>query len=161
VYELAGGSINHGLLCGNIYSEIRNGLNTKNNGCKTLNSELKLYISIKNSFVHPDAMVVCDKIKASESDKNSITNPTLIVEVLSNSTALYDRSDKFFLYRQIPSFKEYVLIEQDKYLVEVYYKPTSDDLWNISRFEGIDQIIHLQSINLKINMTDLYFDVNL
>lgn len=135
--------------------------NTNNNGCKTLNSEIKLYISNKNSFVHPDAMVICDEIKTSEFDKNSITNPTLIVEVLSKSTVLYDRSDKFFLYRQIPSLKEYVLIEQDKYLVEIYYKPTNDDLWKINRFEGIDQIIHLQSIYLKVNMADLYFDVTL
>jgi len=106
-------------------------------------------------------MVICGNIETSKFDKNSTTNPILVVEVLSKSTALYDRSDKFFLYRQIKSLKEYVLIEQDKYLVEVYHKPTNDDLWKINRFEGLDQTVHLQSIDLKIKMADLYFDVNL
>ena len=77
----------------------------------------------------------------------------LIVEVLSKSTADYDRGDKFYLYRQIPTLQEYVLIEQDKPLVEVYFKKPNTDLWQITRFEGKDSMLILQSIDLEIIVT--------
>lgn len=159
VFAMAGGTYNHGLLCGNIYTELRNGINTNGKNCKPLSSEIKLHIKSKNSFVHPDAMVVCGEVEKSKEDGNAITNPTLIVEVLSKSTAEYDRGDKFHLYRQIPSLKEYVLISQVKPVVEVFYKPTNSDLWRITRHEGLDEMIMIASLGFEIKMQDLYFDV--
>lgn len=160
IFALAGGSIHHGLLCGNIYSELRNGLNAKKANCKPVTSELKLFVDSQNSFVYPDAMVVCGDLKPSERDQQAITNPTLIVEVLSKLTADYDRGDKFFLYRQIPTLQEYVLIEQDKPVVEVYYKKPEADLWQISRFSGLESSLELQSIGIKIKLANLYYDIN-
>ncbi len=159
IYALAGGTLNHGLLCGNIYAELRGALKNNKSKCKPFTSEVKLNIGSENSFVYPDSMVICGDIEIADTDKNSVKNPVLIVEVLSKSTALYDRGDKFYLYRQIPSLQEYVLIEQDKPLVEVFYKKPKSDLWRISRFEGLDTKIKLQSLNIEINMTDLYYDI--
>ncbi len=159
IFALAGGSVNHGLLCGNIYSEIRNGLKEKGRNCKPVTSELKLFIEASNSYVYPDAMVLCDELEESKEEKHALVNPILIVEVLSKSTSDYDRGDKFYMYRQIPSLQEYVMIEQDKATVEVYYKKTTSDLWKITRFIGLESVIELQSIDLKIKMADLYFDV--
>ncbi|MEL6866496.1 MAG: Uma2 family endonuclease [Bacteroidota bacterium] len=159
IYASAGGSINHGLLCGNIYSELRNGLKHKGSNCKPVTSELKLYIRSQNSFVYPDAMVVCGEIEESAYEVNALTNPILIVEVLSKSTSDYDRGDKFYLYRQIKTLREYVLIEQDKAVVEVYYRDSVSGLWRISRFIGMTATVELQSINLSIKMADLYFDI--
>jgi Uma2 family endonuclease len=161
IYALAGGSLNHGLLCGNIYSELRSSLKNKNSNCKPLTSEIKLNIQNKNSFVYPDTMVICGEIETSKNDKNSVTNPILIVEVLSKSTSDYDRGDKFYFYRQIETLQEYILIEQDKYVVEVYYKKPKSDLWRISRFEGFDEKIKIQSLDISISMKDLYFDVEI
>ncbi len=163
IFALAGGSINHGLLCGNIYSEIRNGLKNKNSNCKPVTSEIKLNIQTKskNSFLYPDTMVICGDLEYSQDDKNAVTNPILIVEVLSKSTADYDRGDKFHLYRQIESLQEYVLVEQDKHIVDVYYKNPKSDLWKITRIEGIDSHINLQSIGILISMKELYYDIKL
>ena len=161
IFALAGGSINHGLLCGNIYSELRNGLRTKSGNCKPVTSELKLSVESQNSFVYPDTMVVCGDIQPSDRDQHAITNPVLIAEVLSKSTADYDRGDKFFLYRQIPTLQEYVLIEQDKYVIEVYYKKPETDLWQISRVTGLENTLELQSIGIQIKLADLYFDIDL
>ena len=158
VYALAGGTLNHTKLCGNIYAELRSKL--KNLNCNPYTSEAKLSIKNKNTFVYPDSIVVCGEIKTSEKDKNAITNPTLIVEVLSKSTAHYDRGDKFHLYRQIPSLQEYVLIEQVKPVVEIYYRKERNDIWQISRIEGLDQAIKLQSLDIEISMSKLYFDVS-
>jgi len=161
IFALAGGTLNHGLLCGNIYAEIRRGLKAQASDCKPLLSEIKLNISKKNNYVYPDTMVVCGELEMSKEDENAVTNPILIVEVLSKSTAEYDRGDKFHFYRQIASLEEYVLIEQDKAVVEIYYKKKGTDLWSISRYEGISASIKLQSIGVNIKMQELYFDVDM
>jgi Uma2 family endonuclease len=104
-------------------------------------------------------MVICGEIKVSESDKDSVINPTLIVEILSKSTGEYDRGDKFYKYRQIESFKEYVLVNQEKAVVEVFYKK-ENKIWEISRIEGLSKNINLQSIGVEIKMSNLYLNVN-
>jgi len=161
VYALAGGTINHGRLCGNIYSEIRQGLKGKQSDCEAFTSEIKLHIHKKNTYVYPDTMVVCGDVDTANEDSNSVTNPMLIVEVLSKSTSDYDRGEKFHLYRQIPSLQEYVLIEQDKKIVEVYYKKKGSDLWSITRYETQDKVLILNSINIEISINDLYNNINI
>ncbi len=161
IFALAGGSINHGLLCGNIYSELKNELKKKQSKCKPLTSEIKLNIKDQNSYVYPDTMVICGGIERSAHDEQSVVNPILIVEVLSKSTANYDRGDKFFLYKKIPTLQEYVLIEQDKAQVDVFYKKLGSDLWRISRFEGLKTTITFQSIDVDMKMSELYFEVEI
>jgi Uma2 family endonuclease len=161
IYALAGGTLEHALLIGNVYSELRNGLREKGNNCKPITNDAKLHIEKENKFVYPDTMVICGEFEKSSANKDAVTNPILIVEVLSKSTSDYDRGDKFYFYRQIPTLQEYVLIDQSRYLVDIYYKIEKSDLWSISRYEGNDQKIKLQSIDIEISMKDLYFDVNI
>jgi Uma2 family endonuclease len=106
IYAMAGGTLNHGLICGNIYGEIRAGLKENHSDCKAINSEVKLYIQSLNSFLYPDTKVICGGIEQSNKEVNAVTNPSIIVEVLSKTTAHYDRGDKFYFYRQIPSLQE-------------------------------------------------------
>ncbi len=161
IFALAGGSLPHGLLCGNIYSLLRNALKAKQSDCKPLNGEIKLHIAEKKSYVYPDAMVICGAIETAKDNEHAVTNPKLLVEVLSKSTADYDRGDKFYLYRQVSSLQEYVLIEQEKAVVEVFYKRQETDLWQIKRFEGLEDVVNLQSIDLEIKMLDLYEDIQI
>jgi Uma2 family endonuclease len=157
IFALAGGTLNHGLLCGNAYSEIRNKLKTKGSNCVPFTSEVKIYIGKRNSYVYPDSLVICGDIEKSEVEINSIINPILIVEVLSKSTAEYDRGDKFYFYRQLQSFKEYILIEQDRHIVDVHFKNKNSDLWKITRYEGLGKIIKIHSLDIEITMEELYF----
>jgi len=161
IYALAGGTLNHGLIGGNVYSEMRNKLKANKSKCLPFNSDVKLHIEESNSYVYPDTMVICGDIEQSTEDENSVTNPVLVVEVLSKSTAEYDRGDKFYLYRKIPTFKEYVLIEQKRHVVDVHYKRNNSDLWQITRYEGLDKVIKLQSIGIEISMEELYFRTNI
>lgn len=161
IYALAGGSLEHALLIGNAYSELRNGLRKKGSNCKPITNDAKLYIEKENKYVYPDSMVICGEIEKSKDTKDAVTNPILIVEVLSKSTSEYDRGDKFYFYRQIPSLQEYVLIDQSRYVVEVYYKKDKNDLWRISRYEGLDQVISIQSLDIEISMRELYFDIDI
>jgi Uma2 family endonuclease len=161
IYALAGGSLEHALLVGNIYSELRNGLRSQQSNCKPITSEAKLFIKSENKYLYPDSMVICGEVERPEANKDAVANPVLIVEVLSKSTAEYDRGDKFHFYRQIPTLSEYVLIDQSRYVVEVYYKQSGNNLWRISRYEGLDQMIKFQSLALEISMKELYFDIEI
>ncbi len=160
ILAMSGGSINHGILCGNIYSEIRKGLKDNTSDCKVFGSEIRIHIKENNSIVYPDAMVICGALEVSDEDKNAVKNPVLIVEVLSKSTANYDRGDKFYKYRQLTSFKEYLLINQDKKVVEIFLK-NEDQRWEIIRISEQNEYVTLQSIDVRIRMDDLYKNISL
>ncbi|MEO1518915.1 MAG: Uma2 family endonuclease [Bacteroidota bacterium] len=83
IYALAGGTLNHGLLCGNVYSELRKKLERNGSSCLAMSSEIRLFIESRNSYVYPDAMVICGDIEKSKEEVNSVMNPLLIVEVYS------------------------------------------------------------------------------
>ena len=98
IYAMAGGTYNHGLICGNIFGEIKARLKEKDSPCFALSSEVKLAIQSENSILYPDTMVVCEAAEMSSLTPNAVTNPTVIIEVLSKTTASFDRGDKFFFY---------------------------------------------------------------
>lgn len=157
IYAMAGGTLNHGLICGNIFGEIRIALKAKNSDCKVINSEIKLHVKEKNSFLYPDAMVICGAIEKSKTELNSVTNPVVIIEVLSKSTASYDRGDKFFFYRQIDTLKEYILIEQDKAQIEIFKR--KKDLWQITRISGLGELLPISTLDIELKLEDIYQDI--
>ena len=161
LYALAGGTLHHTILCGNVYAELRAALKHKNVDCKVYTSELKVHIknNQKNSFVYPDATVVCGSVQTSDEDPNAVTNPKVIIEILSKSTADYDRGDKFHLYRALSSLQEYILVDQEKYVIDIYSKKENSDLWHIDRVEGVDHQLYLDSIDVKIPLESIYTDV--
>jgi Uma2 family endonuclease len=88
-----------------------------------------------------------------------VTNPLLIVEVLSKSTKNYDQGDKFTFYRSIPQFKEYVLVEQNQYQV-MHYSKTNEGEWIFREYKSEDDIVKLQYLDFEISLVDIYQDVN-
>jgi Uma2 family endonuclease len=109
------------------------------------NSDTKIRIEQYNKFVYPDAVVICEKPEFYQNRKDTITNPLLIVEVLSDSTKEYDRTLKYEYYRTIPSFKEYVLVHQDTKHVSVYTKQT-DNTWIVRDYDGDEATAILYAI---------------
>lgn len=158
IFAMAGGTVEHGLISGNTYGEIRMALRRKNSDCTPINSDVKLHIISLNKFLYPDVMVICGEIERSEAEKDAIINPTVIVEVLSQSTESYDRGDKFFSYRQIASLKEYILIDQYKAQIDAYVR--EEDLWKIMRIEGMDKELNLDSLGITISLKDIYENVS-
>jgi len=140
-YAMAGGSFNHNIINGNVYTDINIALRGKE--CITMNSDTKLYIESSNSYVYPDLMVVCGGLEASENYTDALINPVIVVEVVSKSTEAHDRSDKFKLYRTISSLRYYVLIKQDKIQIDVYHRKTPTSLWSIKTIEGVDKSLEL------------------
>ena len=157
ILEMSGGTINHGVISDNIYNALRQRIRKGGSGCKTYSDNIKIRIEALNQFVYPDAMVICGGIERSDKDAESVTNPKVIVEVLSKSTAGYDRGDKFHKYRQLDSFQEYILIDQYQYVVETFYK-NEQGFWEISRAEGLENSLYVKSFDFSISMGELYED---
>jgi len=155
IFAMSGGTLNHGILGNNINTELNNSVRENKKECITINGDVKIYIENANSFVYPDAMVICGPIETFEKDENSVINPVLIVEVLSKSTESYDRGDKFHKYCSLPSFKEYVLIDQNKPVIDILYREDAS-YWKMTTTIGLEKTIFLNTLNCHIKMSDIY-----
>ncbi len=118
-------------------------------------ADQRLWIPDRNLYTYPDAMVVPRPIQLQSGRTDTITNPLAIAEVLSKSTKSYDRDEKFAAYRAIPTFQEYVLIDQYTPHVEQYTK-TNSQTWIFSEYNGLDSSFILTSISVEISLADLY-----
>jgi Uma2 family endonuclease len=118
-------------------------------------SDMRLWMPDQERYTYPDVMVVKGQPIFTDEKQTGISNPCLIVEVLSNSTGEYDRENKFKLYRSIPSFQEYILVEQTSYGVEQYAKQTNGK-WILADYVGEDAVLKLESVDFEISLMDLY-----
>ena len=127
---------------------------------KLYNSDMKIWIGELQHFVYPDAVVVCEKPALYPGRKDIITNPLLIVEVLSPGTEACDRNDKFLEYRAIPSFKEYVCLRQDAVEGVAFYRE-EESLWRESNAYGIEGVLPLRSLGVEFPLGKVYEEVEL
>ena len=128
-------------------------------GCRTFDSDLKVYVEAANKGFHPNVSVACRPITGPE-EMNAVDNPVLLVEVLSEGTADYDRGQKFWFYSQLPSLREYVLIEQDRPAAETRYRSSPDDHWTMAYYEGEDTEVVLRSLDLRLPLAQIYEDTD-
>jgi Uma2 family endonuclease len=122
-------------------------------------SDMRLWIPDRNRYTYPDVMVTDGKPSFTDRKQTAITNPCLILEILSNSTEEYDRTNKFKLYRSISTFREYILVDQTSYSIEKYTK-SNDGQWTLADYVGEDAVLKLESFNFEISLQDLYKRVN-
>lgn len=153
IWNMSGGSYAHGVIPSNLTVEI--GIAIKNKGCNTFNSDTKIGIAETQSYLYPDLGVVCGEPRFSEVRDDILINPILLVEVLSESSAARDRGMKFDRYWMIPSLREYVLVEQDRPQVEVYFR---NDLGRLEydRYTDLTQVVTFRSLAIKVSMADIY-----
>jgi Uma2 family endonuclease len=156
IFAMAGGSPNHSIICFNLCRHIGNAISDKN--CTGFESNMKLEIAEAEAYVYPDAMVVCGDTGDFENSADVITDPVLIIEVLSPSTELFDRGKKFQYYLTIPSLREYVLVSQDKPKAELFFKQ-NDNIWQYTVTEGLDKTVVFKSLECGIALKDIYHKV--
>ncbi len=154
VFAMSGAARKHSAISSNVGRNLGNLLPK---GCRPFNSDLKVYVEAVNKGFHPDVSVACRPITG-PGEINAIDNPVLLVEVLSESTAAYDRGQKFWHYSQLASLREYVLIEQDRPAVEVRYRSSASEDWMMAYYEGEDAEIVLRSFDLRLPIAQLYED---
>jgi Uma2 family endonuclease len=150
---LAGADINHIQIVTNLVETLSPRLKKKN--CRTFSNDLKIWIPNREKFLYPDVAVVCGKLDFYKLRRDVIKNPNLIIEVLSGSTAAFDRSEKLWLYQTLESLQEYVLISQEKAVVEQYLR-RDDENWIYRATIGIDSSVNFKSVELEVKLKDIY-----
>jgi Uma2 family endonuclease len=152
IIAMAGASSQHNLIAGNLYGETRSQL--KGRPCRAYVSDMRLRVTPTGLYTYPDVMAVCGEPRFSDDEVDTLLNPTMIAEVLSPSTESYDRGDKFAQYCQLASLREYVLIAQDKVLVERYTQQGNE--WLRTDFKSLDDALPLASIGCEIALREIY-----
>jgi Uma2 family endonuclease len=158
MYAMSGASVRHNLIVGNVIA----GLNVqlRKTPCSVYPSDLKVRVPSGKKFFYPDVSVTCDEIEFADNQKDVVLNPIIVVEVLSESTAAFDRGKKFQSYQQIESLKEYLLVSQDEHVVEHYLRQ-EDGRWLYTKASGLDEVITLPSVNCRLALSDVYNKVTL
>ncbi|BAU64768.1 hypothetical protein STA3757_21430 [Stanieria sp. NIES-3757] len=153
IIPMAGGTTNHNKIAGNIYVNFR--VAFKENNYEIFIGDVRLLIPRYNIYTYPDVMIIEGKAVYEGKGTTTVTNPWLIIEVLSSSTSSYDKGKKFRYYRSLPSFKEYILIDQYGFFVEQYSK-TEDNKWLLTESENESDILAFTSLNFQISLQDIY-----
>lgn len=150
-FAQAGGTRRHSLIGMNTARAIGNMLT--GHECQVHGSDMRVHIEATGYHAYPDVSVVCPPVQGNADDE--ITNPILVVEVLSPSTADFDRGGKFGHYRQIPSLKEYLVLWQDEPRAE-HHTRTDDGLWLLREIVGIDTTLHLKCLPKPLELRNVY-----
>ena len=153
ILAMAGGTIEHGALCAAIVGMLRQQLRGRR--CRVFDSNARLRVAASGNAYYPDASVVCGTLDADPSDALSITNPTVVVEVLSPSTAAYDTGEKLTDYQRIASLQHVVVVHQETQRVEVHTRSGSE--FSVATF-GPGEDARLAELDITVSVDELYFD---
>lgn len=150
---MSGGMPNHNRIIGNLFAALNFAF--KGKPYEAFVTDQRLWIPRKRIYTYPDILIVKGELELQEGRKDTLTNPSAIIEVLSKSTQNYDKGDKFTAYRSIPSFQEYILVDQYSMHVEHYVK-TEQRKWIFQEYDEVDNALVFASLPFEILLTDLY-----
>ena len=153
---MAGASRPHNEIADNLVRAVGNRL--EGSGCRTYSRDQKVRTGPKGLYTYPDVIVACGDRQFAADDADTLLNPQVIIEVLSDTTERYDRGRKFRQYERIAALREYVLVAQDEPLVERWVRQP-DGSWNRTTFEGLDADMELATVPVRVPMAAVYADV--
>lgn len=156
IFAMSGATFRHNQIFKNTYINL--GSKLKGKPCQPYGSDLRIHIPNNSLFTYPDIFIICGQPEMTDTIKDTVVNPSVIMEILSKSTYDYDKGQKFTLYRDIVSLKEYILIDSMSVRVEHYYK-NDDGSWTLKDYRTIDDKIHIQTIAAELLLSDVYTDV--
>jgi Uma2 family endonuclease len=152
IFAMAGGSVTHNHISANVVALLRTTL--ARTPCSAFGSDMRL-CTPSGLLTYPDAMVICGDIGLVPGREDEVTNPVLIVEVLSEATRAYDRGEKFALYKTLPSFREYLLIEQQRVCLEVQ-RCDAQGGWTPVVYDSLDRVVQLGSVPVELPLAEVY-----
>ncbi len=153
MYAMAGASRRHVFIVTNVVASL--GGQLKGGRCSAFANDLRVKVSTHGLYTYPDVGVVCGKGRYEDKYGDTLLNPTVIIEVISDSTESYDRGRKFEMYRTLESLTDYLLVAQDEPLVE-HFSRMSDGRWALSEHKGMDAAVAIASIDCTLALTDIY-----
>jgi len=153
IFAMAGASRQHNRITFNVGGLLHAQLQGK--PCEGFSNDMRVKVEDDSLYTYPDVVVACGEAKFADEALETLLNPTLIIEVLSDSTEKYDRGKKFAHYQRIESLQEYVLISQDEARIECFTRQP-DDRWMLSKAERLEDVITLESIDCTLPLTEVY-----
>jgi len=157
VFAMAGGTPQHSLIATNLAREFGNRLTSAN--CVPYNGDLRIKIEATGLCTYPDLSVICGPLQFADGTNDTVVNPTLLLEVLSDSTEAYDRGRKFEHYRQIPTCKEYLLVSQQEPRIEQFIRQ-ADGRWLLNEAAGLKATLELPSLRVSISLAEVFAKVD-
>jgi len=157
IIPMTGGTPNHNDISGNLYILLKSALKGKD--YRIFYADQRLRIPAVNLYTYPDVMVVPKPLELQTGRRDTVVNPCFIAEVLSKSTQNYDRSEKFAAYRTIPTFQEYLLVDQHRVHVEHHVK-TAVNQWLFSEYDDPSVILSFKAFEVQIQIADLYENID-
>lgn len=157
VFAIAGASRRHALIVTNLVGELRQLLLRR--PCEVYSTDLRLRVTPTGLFTYPDVMVVCGEPEFAAEDPDTVVNPVLIIEVLSETTKNYDRGEKFRHYRTLASLREYLLVAQDGVQIEQYVRQ-ADGSWRLTETSNPEAILELASLGCQLPVASVYEKVS-
>ena len=155
IYAMPGASHEHNVIMGNTFAALHIQLRART--CIVYPSDMRVKIGLAGQYTYPDVVVVCDEPRFDDTHFDTLLNPTVLIEVLSPSTAAYDRGEKFAAYQKLDSLCEYILIAQDEVCVDHYLRQEQD--WNLTTFRSLDDVFTLVSIGCELALQAIYAKV--
>ena len=152
LFAMAGGSREHNLLVAAVLREL--GVRLRGAACQPYASDQRIRLPSLARYVYPDVSVTCRPVETDPADRDTITNPRLVVEVLSDSTEGFDRGEKFVAYRSVPSLIDCLLVSQHAARIE-HYARSEDGSW-VLRTHGSGSVVALGSIGVELPVSDIY-----
>ena len=152
IFAMAGASRSHNLIVRNI----SRGLDPQREGqaCEVYTNDMRVEVDPTGLYTYPDVVIVCGQPQFKDANEDTLLNPTVIMEVLSDSTASYDRGEKFEHYGTLPSLTDYLLIAQDRAAIE--QRVRTDRGWQLAFHYGLDAVVPLPSIGCELHLSDVY-----
>jgi Uma2 family endonuclease len=151
--NMSGASNRHNIIFSNLFTGI--GIALKGKPCQPYGPDMRVNIPENTLFTYPDISVFCGEVEPSAEDEDTVIQPTLLIEILSPSTKEYDRGGKFKLYRDIPTLKEYILVDALSINIEAF-RINNSGHWELEEYCTLEGNLNMQSINVSIPLTEIY-----
>lgn len=156
IFAMSAPKVQHSIIAVNITVFL--GRKLKDKGCRPFNVNTRIHIPSNTLFTYPDVFLICGDIKTMNNDNWNVLNPSVIFEILSPSTRNYDRGKKFELYKDIPTLKEYILVDSKKVHVQSFYKNKHGN-WELTEYTSLTEKLKIKTVDLAIKLSDIYEDV--
>lgn len=153
IFPRSGNSINHNRITGNLLVQMKS--YRQNPALEIFMCDIRIWVKNKDFFTYPDLIIISGNPEFYPGRDDTITNPMIIIEVISESTQNYDRGEKFVLYRSLVSFKEYILIDQYEQHVELFVK-NSEGKWILTEYDHSDDMLKLSALDFQITLKEIY-----
>ncbi|GAA4464452.1 Uma2 family endonuclease [Nemorincola caseinilytica] len=158
IFAMSGAKYGHNMICLNIATALKSKL--KGKPCRPMGSDMRIHIPKNTLFTYPDISVICGDPQFLNDDQWNLVNPAVIFEVLSPSTKSYDRGDKFKLYRDIASLREYILVDAESVSIEAFYI-NAHGQWELKELKNIEDTLKLKTLGVSLRLDVIYEGIDM